>query len=252
LLPGVYTLNVLRNSLYLTAFGWRDEVSGQRIGSGAVWLGVACLLAGAIAMVASRRRYGLRISPQRFAPGHRNTTVFALVAAYSVGALAVIEFANATRLTSAPFERHSLFVGFAVVLWMLRQLRRDAAGLRWRRRVFGILVAGNLVAAAIGVTLLVSGYDYSPWRYWNVLVATPPPTLRDVSALGATSVVCSRKDMSVCRIYVPYLRRRGVRVTSTPWTTDRHRCVTGRVPPFALHGVVVWRGKQELGLLCEK
>lgn len=242
LLPGAYSLTVLRGSLYLTAFG-----------SDALWLGIAAgLAAGLVLAAAARPRRGRsRPSARGVAPARRDTTVFELVAAYSIADLAVIELSNATHLTSAPFYRNSLFVGYAVVLWLLRELRTSDDG-RWRRHVFFALVGANLVASAIGVSLLVGGYDYSAARYGDVLLATPPPALRDVSHLGATRVVCSRKDMQVCGVYTPYLARRRIRVISTSWTTDRHRCVTGRVRPILLHGVVVWRGTHELGLLCEK
>jgi hypothetical protein len=142
-------------------------------------------------------------------------------------------------------------VAFAVVLWLLRQLRTGGDAGRWRRPLFAGLAAANVVAAAIGVTLLVTAHDYSSARYGDVLLATPPPELRDVSALGATSVVCSTKDMPACGIYTPYLRNRGVRVIHVGWTTYRHRCVTGHELPIRLHGVVAYRGRHELGLLCE-
>jgi hypothetical protein len=234
--PGAYSLAVLRDSLYLTAFG-----------SDALWLGIAFALASVLVFAAVRGRRGLLA--MEVAPARRDTTVFDLVAAYSVGALAVIELANATRVTASPFYRNSLFVGYAVVLWLLRELGRRDAEL-WRRRMFVAIVGANLVAGTIGVSLLLRGDDYSTSRYGDVLVTTPPPALRDVSRLRATRVVCSNSDMQVCGVYVPYLRRRGVRVVSTPWTTDRHRCVSGHVPPIPRHGVVVWRGPQELGLLC--
>jgi hypothetical protein len=239
LTPGAYSVSVLRDSLYLTAFG-----------SDALWLSIAFVLAAGLVFTAVRRPGGLsRLRAMAVAAAGRDTTVFDLVAAYSVGTLVVIELANATRLTAAPFYRNSLFVGYAVVLWLLRELGRGDAE-RWRRGVFVALVGANLVASTIGVSLLLRGDDYSTSRYGDVLVTTPPPALRNVSHLGATRVVCSKSDMQVCGIYVPYLRRRGVRVVRTPWTTDRHRCVSGHVPPIPRHGVVVWRGAHELGLLC--
>jgi hypothetical protein len=238
--PGAYTFNVLRDSLYLTAFG-----------PSVLWAAVVCAVVIGLAFLAYRRRATLRGSLARLAPGPRKTTVFALVAAYSAGALAIIELANATRVTSAPFYRNALFVAFAVVLWLLRQLRKDGDAWGRRRTLFAALVAANVVAAGIGVSLLVTGHDYSASRYGDVLLATPPPELRDVTALGATTVVCSTKDMPACGIYTPYLRHRGVRVIHTGWTTYRHRCVTGHELPIALHGVLVLRGKHELGLLCE-
>jgi hypothetical protein len=242
LLPGAYSLAVLRDSLYLTAFG-----------SNVLWLGIAFAVAAGLLLTAVVRSLGdqSRLWAWHIVPARRETTVFQLVAAYSVGDLAVIELANATHLTSAPFSRNSLFVGYTVVLWLLRELRRSDNG-RWRRRVFAVLVGANLVASGIGVSLLVGGYDYSTARYGDVLLATPPPALRDVSHLGATAVVCSIKDMQVCGVYAPYLARHGIRVISTPWTTDRHRCATGRVSPIHLHGVAVRRGTLELGLLCEQ
>ena len=49
------------------------------------------------------------------------------------------------RLTAAPFYRNSLFVGYAVVLWLLRELgRRDAEP--WRRGLFVALVGGMVDA----------------------------------------------------------------------------------------------------------
>jgi hypothetical protein len=239
--PGAYTFNVLRDSLYLTAFG-----------PSVLWAAVVCVVAAGLGVLAYRRRAGLRASLARLAPGPRDTTVFALVAAYSAGALVIIELANATHLTSAPFYRNALFVAFGVVLWLLRQLRRGGEGERRRRTVFAALVAANVVAAGMGVSLLVTGHDYSTSRYGDVLLATPPPQLRDVAALGATSVVCSTKDMPACGIYTTYLNRRGVRVIATGWTTFNHRCLTGSELPIRLHGVVAYRGRHELGMLCEK
>jgi hypothetical protein len=238
--PGAYTFNVLRDSLYVTAFG-----------PSVLWAGVLCAALVAVAVLAYRRWAAFRAWLGGFAPGPRQTTVFALVAAYSAGALVIIELANATHITSAPFYRNALFVAFAVVLWLLRQLRRGAPAGR-RRTLFAALVAANVVAAAIGVSLLVTGHDYSTARYGDVLLATPPPALRDVASLGATSVVCSTKDMPACGIYTPFLRHRGVRVFHTGWTTFRHPCLTGTTLPIALHGVVAYRGKHPLGLLCEK
>jgi hypothetical protein len=245
---GAYTFNVLRDSLYLTAFGDRQSVSTTW--QGGLWLAVVGPVLGGLVVLAYRRRGELRVSLGRLAPGPRDTTVFALIAAYSVGALAVIEIANATGLIAAPFYRNSLFVAFAVVLWLLRQLRPGDSGWRWRRALFAGLVAANVVAAAIGVSLLVTGRDYLPSRYGDVLSATPPPELRDVSALGATSIVCSKKAISVCAVYTPYLRQRGVRVTRTGWARDHHHCVTGHTLPIRLKGVEVLRGKTDLGLLC--
>jgi hypothetical protein len=239
--PGVYTFNVLRDSLYVTAFG--PDI---------LWAGVVCAAAAGLAFLAYRRRTAVRVWLGGFAPGPRETTVFALVAAYSVAALAIIEVAIATRITSAPFYRNALFVAFAVVLWLLRQLRTDGGGGRLQRTLFAALVAANVVAAGIGVSLLVTGRDYSTSRYGDVLLATPPPELRDVAALGATSVVCSEKDMPACNIYTPYLADRGVRVFRTGWTTHRHRCLTGHELPIRPHGVLAYRGRHVLGLLCQK
>jgi hypothetical protein len=237
--PGVYTFNVLRDSLYVTAFG-----------PDLLWAGVVGLAVVGLGVVAYRRRAALRVWLGRLAPGPRETTVFALVAAYSAGALLIIEVAIAARITSAPFYRNALFVAFAVVLWLLRQLRTDGDGGR-RRTLFAALVAVNVVAAAIGVSLLVTGRDYAASRYGDVLLATPPPELRDVAALGATSVVCSTKDMPACNIYTPYLLHRGVRVYHIRYTTHHHRCLTGHELPIRPHGVVAVRGSHELGLLCE-
>jgi hypothetical protein len=245
---GAYAFNVLRDSLYLTAFGDRQSVSTKW--HGGLWLAVVGPVLGGLVMLAYRGRGELRVSLGRLAPGPRDTTVFALIAAYSMGALAVIEIANATRLAAAPFYRNSIFVAFAVVLWLLRQLRPGESGWRWRRPLFAGLVAANLVAAAIGVSLLVTGRDYLPSRYGDVLSATPPPELRDVSALGATSIVCSTKAMSVCTVYAPYLHQRGVRVTRTGWARDHHHCVTGHTLPIRLKSVEVWRARTDLGLLC--
>jgi hypothetical protein len=175
--------------------------------------------------------------------------VSALLAVYSAGALVVIELANGTRITSSPFVRNSLFVGYAAMLLLLRELRRGNTDRR--RRLAAVLIGANLVASAIGVSLLATGRDYSTARYGDIMLATPPPELRDVSDLGATTVVCSHKDMQVCGIYRPYLAHRGIRVRETPWTTDRHPCATGNTRPIAGHGVLVRRGRQALGLLCD-
>jgi hypothetical protein len=247
---GTYSFNVLRNSLYLTAFGDRQSVSTAW--HGGLWLAVALPVLCALGVLAYRRRGELRGSLRRLAPGPRDTTVFALVAAYSVGALAVIEIAVATGLTAAPFYRNSLFVAFAVVLWLLRQLRPGEGGWRWRRPLFAAVVAANVIAAAIGISLLLTGRDYSIDRYGDVLIATPPPELRDVSALGATSVVCAKRATSVCTLYAPYLRRRGVRVTFTGSAGDHRHCVTGHTLPRLLKSVDVRRGGADLGLLCEQ
>jgi hypothetical protein len=238
--PGDYSFTVLRDSLYLTAFG-----------SNALWLAIAVLLAAGLLVAAARTRGGRGPAATGLRRGAGGTTVFALLAAYAIATLAVIEVANATRITSAPFVRNSMFVGFVVMLWLLRELRSDNASPR-RRQVAATVIGANLVAGAIGVSLLVGGYDYSTARYGDVLAATPPPELRDVSGLHATTVVCSKKDMQVCGIYRPYLAHRGIRVRQTAWTTDRHPCATGHTLPIALHGVVVQRGSSVLGLLCER
>jgi hypothetical protein len=235
-LPGVYSFTVLRDSLYLTAFG-----------SNVLWL--AIVVAVAAGLIVARRRGGRGFPADALRGAARETTVFTLLAAYAVGTLVVIELANATRITSAPFVRNSLFVGYAVVLWLLYELRIGNSDRR--RRVAAGLIGANLVASAIGVALLVAGHDYSTARYGDTLIATPPSSLRDLSGLGATEVMCSTKDMQVCGVYRPYLAHRGIRVRSTPWTTDQHPCATGQTRPIHLHGVLVWRGRRALGLLCD-
>jgi hypothetical protein len=241
LVPGKYSFTVLRDSLYLTAFG-----------STAVWVVMACLLAAGLAVAAAARRPR---GPIRLVPSagsrSRATTVFELVAAYSVGALVVIELANATRLTSAPFYRNSLFVGFAVVLWLLRELRPTNPNRR-RRLGVGLVIGANIVVSIVAVFLLVRGEDYSEARYGDVLLAAPPPTLRTVAGLGATAVECTERDLQVCGVYAPYLARRGVRVGSATPPIDRGRCATGSVPPIPLHGVIVRRRSHALGVLCQR
>ncbi len=241
LVPGRYSFSVLRDSLYLTAFG-----------SDAVWVAIACLLtAGLVVAVAVRRPRGpIRLVPSATSRS-RDTTVFELVAVYSVGTLVIIELANATRLTSAPFYRNSLFVGFAVVLWLLRELRRTNPSDR-RRLGFGLVVGANLVVSIVGVFLLLRGQDYSEARYGDVLLAAPPPTLRDVAGLGATAVECTQRDMQVCGVYAPYLARRGVKVRTATPPIDRSHCATGSVRPILLHGVIVRRGAHVLGVLCQR
>jgi hypothetical protein len=144
-----------------------------------------------------------------------------------------------------------MFVGYAVLLWVLRELRSDNRDRR-RRRAATVLIGANLVASAIGVSLLVGGYDYSTARYGDILVTTPPPALRNVSSLGATRVLCSHRDMQVCGIYRPYLAHRGIRVKHTSWTTNRYPCATGSTLPIAFHGVLALRDRRALGLLCLK
>jgi hypothetical protein len=241
LVPGKYSFTVLRDSLYLTAFG-----------STVAWVAVAGLLAAAlvVAVAARRPRRPVRLVPS-VESRDRATTVFELVAAYSVGTLVVIELANATRLTSAPFYRNSLFVGFAVVLWLLRELRRTNPSRR-RRLGFGLVVGANIAISIVGVSLLVRGLDYSEARYGDVLLAAPPPTLRSVAGLGATAVYCTERDMQVCGVYAPYLARRGVHVRIATPPIDRGRCATGSVPPIPLHGVIVRRGPRALGVLCQR
>jgi hypothetical protein len=234
LVPGDYTFTVLRDSLYLTAFG-----------GDALWIGITCVLIAA-ALVVTYPRRSFRM-PRR----NGDTTVFELLAVYSVSTLAIIEAANATHLTAAPFYRNSLFVGFAVVLLLLRELRRSNDH-EWRRLGCGVVVGANLVAAAIGVILLVRGDDYSQARYGDVLLAAPPPSLRDVSDLGATAVACTVRDMQVCGVYSPYLAHRGVHVRGATRPIDRAECASGSVPPIRLHGVVVWRGSRKLGVLCQR
>jgi hypothetical protein len=237
--PGDYSFTVLRDSLYLTAFG-----------STVLWLVIAAAIAAVVLVAALRMGGGLAPLGAGLRRAAQEVTVFPLLAAYAAATLAVIEVANATRITSAPFVRNSLFVGYVVVLWLLRELRTGNSDRR--RRLAAVVVGANLVASVIGVWLLVGGYDYSTARYGDVLLATPPAQLRDVSGLGATSVVCSKKDMQVCGIYTPYLAHRGVRVRPTVWTTDRHRCATGSTLPIALHGVLARRGGRTLGLLCNR
>ena len=95
---------MLRDSFYLTAFG-----------STALWLAITAVLAAGLVAAVIRSRY--RFPTDRLRPAARETTVFALLAAYAGSALAVIELSNASRFTSAPFVRNSMFVGYAVLLW---------------------------------------------------------------------------------------------------------------------------------------
>lgn len=236
--PGEYTFTVLRDSFYLTAFG-----------SNALWVVIAAVVVAGLVVAAARMDGTRAFLAGCLRPARDTTSVFALLAVYSAGALVVIELANGTRITSSPFVRNSLFVGYAAMLLLLRELRRGNTDRR--RRVAAALIGANLVASAIGVSLLVSGHDYSTARYGDILLATPPSELRDVSDLGATMVVCSHKDMQVCGIYRPYLAHRGIRVRETVWTTNRHPCETGSTLPIEGHGVLVRRGRKALGLLCE-
>lgn len=237
LAPGDYSFTVIRDSFYVTAFG-----------STVLWAAVAAVLAVALIVAAARTERVRSSVATALREAAGESTVFTLAAAYAVSTLVVIEVANATRITAAPFARNSMFVGYALMLWLLRELRLGNPDRR--RRIAAAVIGANLVAGAIGVSLLVGGYDYSTSRYGDILIATPPPALRNVAGLGATSLVCSKKDMQVCGIYTPYLARRGVRVRETVWTGNRYSCATGHTMPIALHGVVVRDGGRVLGLLC--
>lgn len=246
--PGAYSLGMLRASLYLTAFG-RNVM---------VLVAAGVVLALAVGFWCAPALFGRSIAavPARAAsrdgpggPVARHATVFQLVGAYALGYVVVVLLLDVVHRIHAPYYRNSIFVGFALVLLLLRGMRSSSG---WWRRVAAAAVVVNLVAGAVGVSLLVTGLDYSSTMYGNILNNIPPRSFREVSRLGATKIICSLNDMPVCDVYAHYLARRGIEVTGVTWTGNRYRCVTGWRRPSYPDGVVLLRGDRDLGMLCER
>lgn len=234
---GGYTAGVLQHALWLTAWapGWLSDL---------LWAIAVVAAAGLAGRSAWRRRPD---TAGRAADPDPMRELLTILVAYSVCSLLVVEVGNASGVMHAPYFRNALFVGYVAVLLLLAATAR-AGWLRW---IAALIVAADIVAAGVGIGLLVHADDYSIGLYDNVLVAAPPPALRHLHAPTVTAVHCDWRDIVVCTVYRRYLQRRGVAVAYQQVTTPGLPCVVGSVTPMRGHSVIAFRGPRRLGQLCQ-
>ena len=240
--PLVYSGNVLRNSLYLTAFGPATYVlAACAVGAGVlVW----AFRGGRVQPPEGSEHVG-QVGREAIAD---SSDVLPFLTVYAATHLVLLEMGGLSRILHTPYQRNSVFVAFVILLWLLRLCRSPHQRFR---RLARLVLAANLLVSAVGISMLVTGHDYSVQRYDVVLRTAPPTTLRSVPSTGATLVECATGDAPVCRAYRRYLARRGVAVRRVGARLNERPCLFGHTHLARKFQAHVFRLGQPLGELCD-
>jgi len=176
--PLVYSGNVLRNSLYLTAFGPATYVlAACAVGAGVlVW----AFRGGRVQPPEGSEHVG-QVGREAIAD---SSDVLPFLTVYAATHLVLLEMGGLSRILHTPYQRNSVFVAFVILLWLLRLCRSPHQRFR---RLARLVLAANLLVSAVGISMLVTGHDYSVQRYDVVLRTAPPTTLRSGPSTGATA-----------------------------------------------------------------